>query len=495
MFSKGKSIQDLLDYAREMGDLSAATAILSWDQETYMPPKGATARSHQLSTLSGVIHERLISAKLVELLKNAKPQNEFDQALVREITKLHDNALKLPLQLVKDISKSTSLALESWKKAKSQNKFSIYSSDLENVVNLKIQAANLLKTKDQSTYDQMLNEFEPGLTEDEVSKVFSTLKVQLTNLVKDLAKTTHGADQALSEKKFDHQIQWEMGLKIASDMGYDLEAGRQDKSAHPFTVTFSSSDVRITTWENDDIRPALFATIHEAGHALYEQGIDPQLDRLQIGETGGVGGGTGLAMHESQSRLWENNIGRSAQFWEKYYQEFKKRFKPLADMPITEFVKAINVVKPSFIRVEADEVSYGLHVIARFEIEKDLIGDKIKVGDLPKIWNAKYQELLGITPPDDRFGVLQDIHWSHGAFGYFPTYLLGSLMAAQLMTTAQKQIDIYNLPVLREWLRDNIHRHGRIYTSKELLLQVTGEDLNPKYYIDYLESKFRQLYP
>jgi len=494
MFSNANSITKLLDYARELGDLSAATSVLSWDQEVYMPAKGGLTRGYQLATLTGVIHERLISSEFEQLIKLAKPETEADKALVREMNRLYVRATKLPADLVKNISRSASQAIESWKEAKVKSDFSLFVQSLEKIVSLKIEAANLLKGGQQSTYDVMLDEFESGLTEKEVERVFSQLKPELIKLAENLAKTTLNADQELIKLSFDSQQLWNLGIKIATDMGYDLQAGRQDKSAHPFTITFSVNDVRITTWDHTDLRSPLFATIHETGHALYEQGVDPQLDRLQIGETGGLGGGTGLAMHESQSRLWENNIGRSTEFWQKYYPEFQKAFPQLQKMPLAQFIKSVNVVKPSLIRVESDEVTYGLHIIARFEIERDLISGKIKTTDLPKIWNAKYQELLGITPPDDQHGVLQDIHWSHGSFGYFPTYLLGSLMAAQLLATAQKQIDIYDLKALRAWLRENIHRHGRIYTSSELLKKITGEDLNPKYYLDYLQNKFNQLY-
>lgn len=494
MFSKDKTIQNLLGYARQLGDISAASSILSWDQETYMPQKGGLARAHQLATLAALFHQKITSREFSKLLSTAKPFTEADFALVREFSKLYKRATKIPETLIREMSQSTSQAVEAWRLAKQTNKFPIFEKDLRRVLELRIKAAKLLQRKGQTIYDVMLDEFESGLTEDEVNRVFSDLKPQLKSLAVKLAKITLGADRVLLKTKFEPEKQWSFGVAVATEMGFDFLAGRQDKSAHPFTTTFSVGDVRITTWEKDDIRPALFATIHEAGHALYEQGVDARLDRLQVGDTGGLGGGSGLAMHESQSRLWENMIGRSPEFWRKYYPKLQRLFPQIKSLSRDSFVKAVNVVRPSLIRVEADEVTYGLHIMARFEIERGLVAGKIEVHDLPRIWKEKYQDLLGVAPPTDKEGVLQDIHWAHGSFGYFPTYLLGSIIGAQLINTAQKHIDIYDLSALRNWLQKNIYRHGRIYSSNELLKKTTKESLNPKYYLEYLENKFAKMY-
>jgi carboxypeptidase Taq len=488
MFSKDKNIQKLLETAHELSDISSVGAILAWDQEVYMPVKGGPARAKQMSTMAGIFHHNLINLQI----PNVKSTNTYDMALVREMKKLKDKATKIPEKLVKEMSETASLAQQSWQKAKQKKNFGLFVPSLEKILKLKIQAAKLLKSKQQSIYDAMLDEFEPGLTEKQIDVVFSALKPKLIELAKKLKKLTLNADAKIKNQKYDLVAQRNFGLKIASDMGYDQEAGRLDISTHPFTITFSNCDVRITTWENDkDIRPSLFAIIHESGHALYEQGVNPRLDRLQIGEGGGLGGGIGMAMHESQSQLWENIIGRSEWFWKAYYSILKKQFNQLNNVSVDQFTKAVNVVRPSLIRVEADEVTYGLHIMIRYEIEKDLIAGKIKVRDLPKIWNAKYKEYLGVTPKNDAEGVLQDIHWSHGAFGYFPTYLLGTLISAQLW---KKMPRTTNLGILREWLRKNIHQHGRVYTTDELLRKITGESLNPKYFLDYLEEKFNHLY-
>jgi len=488
MFSKDKNIQRLLETAHGLSDISSASAVLAWDQEVYMPIKGGPARAKQMATMAGMFHNNLINLQI----PNVKSKNIYDLALVREMKKLKAKATKIPEKLIKEISEAASLAQQSWQLAKQKKNFGLFATSLEKILKLKIQAAKLLKTKHQSIYDAMLDEFEPGLTEKQVDYVFLALKPKLIKLAKKLKFLTLNADKNIVNKKYDLITQCKFGLKIASAMGYDQEAGRLDTSAHPFTITFSNCDVRITTWKNKkDIRPSLFAIIHESGHALYEQGVDPRLDRLQIGEGGGLGGGIGMAMHESQSRLWENIIGRSEWFWQKYFSSLKSQFPNLKKISLKQFIKAINVVKPSLVRVEADEVTYGLHIMIRYEIEKDLVAGKTKVRDLPKIWNAKYKEYLGMTPKNDAKGVLQDIHWSHGAFGYFPTYLLGTLISAQLWKKMPKTTD---LRVLREWLRKNIHQFGRIYTTDELLKKITGETLNPKYFLEYLEQKFQRLY-
>lgn len=451
MFSKeNKNIHTL-------SDMSSAIAILSWDQEVNMPKKGGPARAKQLATLTEIYHQKLINLKI--------PENP---ALKRELTRLKNRAKKIPTSLVKELSETTSLAQQSWQKAKLEKRFELFSPSLEKILKIKIRIAKLLKKENQTFYDVMLDEFEPGLTEKEVSEIFDNIKEKLSVRVSKLKLLTKNADKKIPNNKFD------VGEKVAKDMGYDLEAGRIDKSAHPFTTTFSINDVRITTWESPlDFRPKLYATIHEAGHALYEQGLNPKLDRLEMS-------GGGMAMHESQSRLWENMIGRSEEFCKKYLSP--------------EMFKVVNVVKPSLVRVEADEVSYGLHIIIRFEIERDLVNGKTKIKDLPKVWNEKYKKYLGIVPKNDAEGVLQDIHWAHGAFGYFPSYFLGSLIAAQLLNTAKKQIDINNFKSLREWLRKNIHQYGKTNTTKELLLKITGESLNPKYFLDYIDEKFQKLY-
>ena len=469
VFSENKDVLELIKISNELADIAAAAAVLSWDQETYMPPAGAGVRAKQLSTLSGIYHERLTDARVGMLLRSAQKLgrgrlNDFDRAVLREIKREYDKATKLPKKLVMAISEAQSQAFDTWQKAKKANDFPMFEEDLGNVLKLKVEAAQLLAGPGQSVYDAMLDDHEPGLTEAEVERVFGGVRSDIVRLGVKLSRLTEGADKTIANKNYDVKKQWDWGMTILAAMGYDLTAGRQDKSAHPFTINFGISDVRITTWENGkDLRPALFATIHEAGHALYEQGVDKRLERTHLA------GGQGLVMHESQSRMWENMVGRSSEFWRLYYAGLQKVFPgQLGKVARETFVKAVNVVRPSLIRVEADEVTYGLHIILRFEIERELVRGRIKIAELPKVWRQKMKDLLGIVPENDRVGVLQDVHWSHGSFGYFPTYLLGTMTAAQIWQKVPEEgkgLADGDLKKLREWLGKNIHKYGRLYTK------------------------------
>lgn len=487
MFSDKKEIQDLKNKLHELSDIGTAGAVLAWDQEVNMPSRGMDTRAKQMATLAGIGHEKLIDSNMQKLIDSAQKVavTDWDKALVREADRAYKRAVLVPTNLVQQMSQATSEAFGAWRVAKEKNDWKSFVPSLQKVINLRCQIATLLKKPGQSLYDVMLDEFEMGLDETMVEKVFGQLKPTLVRLARELAEKTKGAEVAVIPMEQDKQL--ELQMKVLGMMGYDLEAGRQDYSPHPFTITFGIHDVRITTWKHKDFRPGFFATIHEAGHALYEQGVDQALDRLYLGETGGLSGGTGLSMHESQSRMWENMVGRSSEFLQMF--------------GLQEYTKAVNVVRPSLIRVEADEVTYGLHIIIRYEIERDLIAGKIEIEDLPEIWNKKYTEYLGVTPKSDSEGVLQDVHWAHGAIGYFPTYLLGTLMAAQLWGTISTKYSVLSTKIkdgdlksLREWLRENIHKHGRVYPTNELFKRITGEALDSKFFLEYLENKFEKLY-
>lgn len=500
-FSKSKPIKALLDLSAELTHLEGAAELLAWDQETYMPPKGGPTRAKQLATIAGIHHEKLTDPKVGRLLKKAKKaaQTVHDKALVRELEREYEKAAKLPKSLVKEISEQQSKAILSWRQAKQKSDFKLFEKDLEKLLTLKIKAAKLLQKKGQTLYDVFLDDYEPEMTEGQVQKVFDQLKPRLVALAAKLAKTTRNADKILRGKTYPAHKQTQFGLKVISKMGFDFEAGRQDISAHPFTCYFGAiGDVRITTWQNEtDLKSPLFSTIHEAGHALYYQAVHPELDHSHLY------GSASLGLSESQSRFWENTIGRSFPFWQYHFPVLQKHFPPqLKGLSLIDFVKAVNTVKPSLIRVEADEVTYGLHIILRFDIERELLSGKIKTRDLPKAWNAKIKSMLGINPRNDREGVLQDIHWSMGSFGYFPTYLLGNLIAAQLWFTIKKEIPTVEKDIaagdllpLRQWLQKKIHQHGKLYPTPELIKKVTGELLSPDYFIKYLEEKFSSLYP
>ncbi|MBI2008507.1 carboxypeptidase M32 [Candidatus Amesbacteria bacterium] len=467
--------------SNELCDLAAMQGLLSWDQETQMPVKGAEVRAYQLATMAGIYHDKLISESVGQLISKAKPKNVYDRSLIREMKREYEKATKIPKKLVEGISEAVSRAFDKWRTSKKENDFKSFAPYLEKVLELEVKAAELMRKPRQSIYDVMLDNHEADLTEHEVERVFGGIKNKLTRLTSNLTNVTRGADEKLNKMKFDEKKVKEFAKRIISEMGYDWEAGRQDESMHPFEISLGVEDVRITTWkEGKSIQELVMVAMHETGHALYEQGVNPDLERTHLA------GGQGLVLHESQSRLWENMVGRSEEFWQE-------RKLPV-EMDRQKFVKAVNVVKPSLVRVEADEVTYGLHIMIRFEIEKELVAGKIKVRYLPEVWNKKYHELLGITPENDREGVLQDVHWAHGSFGYFPTYLLGTMTSAQIWNAAQKGIDVYDLKKLRGWLREKIHRHGKVYTSKELVRMVTGEDLNPKYFLEYLENKFEKVY-
>lgn len=476
-------IRKLLEISGELFDIAGATSLLHWDQETYMPPRGIIHRSRQLATLSAIYHERLTDNKVGELLKKleGKGTTETDKALIREMNREYNKATKIPEKLVKDLSVATSVGLETWKQARKENDFKLFRDSLQRIIDLKIEQTNLIGYKD-SPYDALLDDYEPELLSKNLQSIFQLLRTEITQVLK---KHKHKkTKQVLRRQKYSKTKMIKITEKMLEKIGYDFEAGRQDLSAHPFTINFGHSDVRVTNrYIPTDLASSIFSAVHEGGHGLYELGISDILANTLLA------GGTSLGIHESQSRLWENFIGRSLEFWKYWAPYFKKDAK--------EIYMEVNQVLPGFIRVDADEVTYNLHIIIRFEIEKALIEQKINVKDLPEIWNAKYQELLGLTPPDAALGVLQDIHWSQGSIGYFPTYTLGNLYAAQFwnkltvdIPNTKSHIESGNFEPILLWLRKNIHQYGTIFRAKDLVTKVTGEKLNPKHFTDYLYSKF-----
>lgn len=482
-------MKDLWLASGELYDIAAATAVLQWDQETYMPIKGVIHRSRQLATLSTIYHQKLTSAKTRKLLKDAKPKTEVDKALVRELKRSYDKATCLPERLVAEMSEATSVGLEAWKKAREEKNFSIFQKPLERILKLKLEQANLVGFK-QSPYDALLDDFEPGLTARKVSAIFDPLKLEITKLIPEILKRQkEPTKRFLTGQHFPKDKAKEATEEILKKMGYDFEAGRQDISTHPFTTNFGHRDVRVTNrFHPENFQSSIFSAVHEGGHALYEMGIGDNLANTFLGS------GTSLGIHESQSRMWENLIGRSLPFWQ-YWTPYLMGIFPdqLAGATPEKLFKEVNLVKPDFIRVEADEVTYNLHIILRFEIEKDLVEGKILVKDLPEVWNTKMKTLLGVTPSNDALGVLQDIHWSQGSIGYFPTYTLGNLYAAQFfrqMPNMDKHVASGNFEPILTWLRKNIHQYGSIYRPDVLCKKVTDEALNPKYFTKYLKKKY-----
>ena len=497
-----EKLAELKSRLGQVEDLHRASALLGWDQQTYMPPRGAAARAEQLATLDKLAHELFTTDAIGNLLSDlqdfaAKLDYDSDDAsLIRVTRRDYDKAKRVPPALVEEISRTTALALESWTHARAESNFKRFQPSLEKIVDLEIQLANHFGYPER-IYDALLDEYEPQMTTKQVTAIFDGLKLELIPLARAIAQKVDKVDNACLHRAFDEKKQWDFGTAVIQRLGFDFESGRQDKSVHPFTTGFGLGDTRITTRVDRRFLPmALFGTIHETGHALYDMGYRPELERTPLA------GGASLGTHESQSRLWENVIGRSRGFWKYFFPRLRQVFpRQLADQNIDSFYRAINQVKPSFIRVEADEVTYSLHIMLRFELENDLVERKLKVADIPEAWNAKMKEYLGIVPPNDAQGCLQDIHWSIGSIGYFATYSLGSIFSVQLYNTALR--DVPSLPSqiehgefgeLLSWLRTNLHQHGRKFTLDELARRITGEPLTTKPYLGYLKKKYGEIY-
>ena len=495
-----QKIQQLKTLLAEVADLNYISALLGWDQQTYMPSGGAEARGNQLALVGRLAHERGTSAELGKLLEELKPYaanldpDSNDARLVKVTAHDFEKATRVPSSHIVEFAQVTTLAQQAWMEARHKSDFSIFQPHLEKVVDLRKEYASFFPDYDHP-YDALLDDFEPGMKTEDVTVIFEGLRPKLVELIKAIATKPHVDDYFLHQH-FDQDKQWSFGEEVITKFGYDWKRGRQDKAAHPFTTEFGLNDVRITTRVDPDfLNPMLFGTMHECGHALYGQGVAPELERT------GLERGASLGVHESQSRMWENLVGRSLPFWEYFYPRLQEVFPQLSSVSLDRFYKGINKVMPSLIRVEADEATYTLHIMLRLDMEIALLDGKVSVKDLPSVWNAKMQEYLGITPPDDAMGVLQDIHWSGGMIGYFSTYSLGNLISAQLWEKINQDIpdlddQIRNgkFETLLGWLRENVHRHGAKFESQELMLKVTGSKINPNAYMRYLKKKFGEIY-
>lgn len=482
-------------------DLSMIGSLMGWDQQTYMPPKGAEERGEQMATLSRLVHEMATSEEVGKLLDELLPyaqtlDPDSDEARLIKLAKRgYDKQTRVPAEKVAEYARVTTMAQGAWVQARSESNFGLFQPHLERIVELRREYASYFAPFDH-VYDPLLDDFEPGLKTAEVQEIFARLRPQQVELIQAIASRPQ-VDDSFLHLRYDDQKQWDFGVEVATRFGYDWQAGRQDRSAHPFTTSFGIRDVRITTRVIEDQLPsALFGTMHETGHALYQQGIDWNYRRSDLG------GAASLALHESQSRMWENLVGRSRAFWRFFYPRLQEYFpQQLGNVSMEAFYKAINKVEPSFIRVEADEATYNLHIMLRLELEIALMEGTLEVKHLPEAWNARMKEYLGITPPNDRMGVLQDIHWSGGMIGYFPTYALGNLISVQLWEKIQQdipdleeQIERGEFSALLGWLREKIHRHGSKYEPQELVEKVTGSKIDPQPYIRYLNTKYRDIY-
>ena len=491
-----KKIEELKNEFRKIARYNHAIALIGWDLETGAPKKSVEKRAEVLGELSSYAFELSVSEKIGELIKETEKEelNEDDKALIRIVKKEYEKSKKIPSELMRKFSITTSNAQAAWEKAREEKDFNIFKPHLEKIVELTKKMADIVGYK-ENRYDALLDMYEPGLTVKDLNKTIKTLKDELISFVSKLLNEGKRPNDSFMKGHFDNKKQEDLSYIVLDKMGYDLEAGRMDVAVHPFTTTIGPNDVRITTrYREDDFRDSFYSTVHEGGHALYEQGISEKYSDLPIGEA------ASMAIHESQSRFWENIVGRSFSFWKNFYSEVQKEFEQFKNISVEDFYKAVNVVEKSLIRVDADEVTYNLHVMLRYEIEEALINDRIKVEDLPKIWNQKSKEYFGIEPKDDVEGVLQDVHWAHGSFGYFPSYMLGNLYSAQLYYKLKEEVDFEenlergNLNEVLDWLRTNIHQYGSKYEPQDLIEKITGERLNPQFFMKYLKEKYSEIY-
>jgi carboxypeptidase Taq len=494
-------LQQLKDIQGEISDLNHAAALLSWDQQTYMPPGGAEERGFQLSTLAKLIHQRATSDVSGQLLEDLNahldgldPESD-DAALIRFAHHEYLKMTRVPEKLVAETAQVTTVAHEAWVRARQASDFSIFQPYLEQVVDLRRQYAQCFAPYDH-IYDPLLDDFERGMKTADVQAIFNELRPQQVALIQAISESKQ-VDDSFFKQDYPEQAQWDFGVEVITRFGYDWKRGRQDKAPHPFTTSFSIDDVRITTrFDPQRVGTALFGTMHEAGHALYELGVDSSLMRTPLAN------GASLALHESQSRMWENLVGRSLPFWKHFFPRLQEMFPTqLKNVDLMTFYKGINKVAPTMIRVEADEATYNLHIMLRLELEIAMMEGTIAVADLPDAWNARMKEYLGITPPNDALGVLQDVHWSAGLIGYFPTYALGNLVSLQLwerinreIPDLEQQIERGEFAALLGWLRDNIHRHGAKFEPQILVQRVTGSKIDPKPYMRYLHNKYSEIY-
>jgi carboxypeptidase Taq len=497
-----KSTTELYDEYKtkmqQLADVRNAIAVLGWDQETYLPENSATFRGQQITTLSSIAHEMFTAEPLALLLQELHSRGDLDTIAAKNIAlslEDYDKNKKYPASFVSEMSQTTNACYHAWIKARKSGTYADFEPVLAKMIALKKQETTILGY-DGHCYNALLNEYEKGATTTMLDTIFTDVKIALTPLLR-LIEQKPQVNKDFLHLHYDKNRQWEFGINLLKAMGYDMKAGRQDISEHPFTTSFNPQDVRVTTRiDENDFGNMTWSCIHEGGHALYEQGLDISAYGLPTGEAASLG------IHESQSRLWENNAGRSLSFWQHHYGPLQQAFpENLGSVSLQDFYKAINQVRPSLIRTEADELTYHFHVMIRYEIEKGLLDGTYSTKDLREVWNKYYKDYLNVVVPNDVEGVLQDIHWSHGSFGYFPTYSLGSFYAAQFFAAAEKQVPELVVDItkgdytrLLSWLREQIHHHGRFYTSNELCKKVTGNPLDFRYFLEYSTKKYGAIY-
>jgi len=491
------ALAELRDRLATITDLQHAHSVLTWDLEVWMPPAGAEARGMQLGTLAAVVHERQVDERLGKLLTELEPYaaglpaDHDDACLIRVAKRDWERMRRVPTELARELATAESESYGAWVRAREADDYPSFRPWVERMVELRLRLAECV-APELDPYDAMLDDFEEGLREDEVRRIFSVLQPELSALV---AEHADGEEEDVPRGPFHVDGQQALSRELIEAFGASWEAFRLDLTVHPFQVSFGPQDVRLTTRYDESDLNSLFTAMHECGHGLYEWGSSPTLDRTPLA------GGASSALHESQSRLWENVVGRSLPFWRWFYPRVQETFpERLADVPLERFHRAVNRAQRTFIRVDADETSYGLHIILRYELERALVSGELSAKDLPEAWNARFEELLGLAVPDDRRGVLQDSHWSGGAFGYFPTYLLGSVLSVQIAERAREAIPELDeqwergeFAPLHEWLRENLYALGSKLTPADTAERVAGGPVDPEPYLAYLRDKLSSL--
>lgn len=485
---------------RERAILNSCAAVLGWDERTHLPPKGVLHRGEQLALLARLSHERLTQPQVADQLAKAETEvapGSLEAANLREIRRLHERASKVPARLVEELARATSQGQQLWEEAKKKIDFGTFLPALQRIVQLKREEAAAIGSQSGELYDALLDEYEPGLTSAQVQDLFATLRPQLVGLLSRIQNAGKQAPIEVLQRHYPIDRQRILSELVAQAIGFDFAGGRLDVTVHPFCSSHGPGDVRLTTRYNEHfLSESLFGTLHEAGHGLYEQGLPAEHFGLAAGSA------CSLGVHESQSRLWENMIGRSRPFWEWLFPITQGLFPDaLRGVAVEDFYFAVNDVRPSFIRIEADEVTYNLHIILRFELEAALLDGSLTPAELPLAWNEKFKACFGMTPPNDALGCLQDVHWSAGLIGYFPTYTLGNVLAAQFMEQARRDLPTLDddcrrgrFGGLKAWLATHIYQYGGRYRTSELCRKVCGTDLDPHPLLRHLEHKFVPLY-
>ncbi len=496
--NKEQALSFLKEHLKTMNYLGSTLSIVSWDMEVMAPINAIDYRSEVMGYLSTQYHQLATDSRIGEALAVLDSEHhltQYETKLVENFKDSYEKNKKIPESLQRELTIATSKGSQYWKKAKEQQDYEIFKPYLKEVIELAIKQANCVGYEGH-IYNAFLDDFEKGMTVEELDRIFPPLRDGLVELLNKIMQTKQD-DLSHPTGEFDKERQERLSLMLLDAMGYDYkESGRVDETEHPFTSTLGPKDVRITThYYAESIESAIFSSVHEGGHAIYDQNMPHELAEYGIDEAPSMG------IHESQSRFYENIIGRSLPFWCAFYPKVQEIFPEYKDMSLDEFYRVINKVTPSLVRTEADEVTYSLHVIIRYEIEKLMVSGAVTVDELPTLWNEKYEEYLGIIPPDDSEGLMQDVHWSEALIGYFPSYALGNLYGAQFyhqmrkeISNVEEKIEAGDLTEILNWLKVNVHEQGNLYTPAQLVERVTGEPLNPQYFLDYLNEKYSKIY-